>query len=417
MSFDLISQPLRDNQRTALEAALQSVKQSTAIPDRAAGRFLTNQCASSEWEQLMSLIEHYQCAEGAKAPMMLEVVGSTLRRLPLEGQLKLMRSYEIRAWLKSVQVNANSVDSFTQTLIAHAWVALARATESGLPPLTSRLSIAPNGTLMLPGLQAHLRGKLPGPGSSVSLRIDECGAALLDGRVNLTVETLRAWALDPPVGTEPVGKGIDLVFDPCLNDTRIRLYSAETMTTNRTRQENLLVESVGILKEAWPDIHGALIELTDAIEFLDDPLRTVVSNENSPGKMQLGTFAHDPLVAATGLSHEIAHLYLYEKTRLGQIDDSSNKQVFSPWKQCERPAYLTLHALTTYLTQSLFLARYTLSREIVLPYVQATLGREIKRLQLGARAFAESVGTDISPQTQSILEAVESFTDEARKAY
>jgi HEXXH motif-containing protein len=132
--------------------------------------------------------------------------------------------------------------------------------------------------------------------------------------------------------------------------------------------------------------------------------------------MLLGTFAHDPLVAATELSHEVAHLYLYEKTRLGQIDDTAETQVFSPWKQTERPIYLTLHALTTYLSQSVFLARYTLDQGTMLPYVTATLGREIERLQIGARAFAEAVGSNMNSQTRDIIGAVEAFTDHAKAA-
>lgn len=226
--------------------------------------------------------------------------------------------------------------------------------------------------------------------------------------------TLRGWWEKTPTGTIHVGKGIDIVFNPCLNGTGIRLHSDAGLTTNRTRQENLLVEAAALLREVWPDIYGAFLALTDAIEFLDDPLQSVVSNRLTPGRMQLGTFAHDSLVAATELSHEIAHLYLYEKTRLGQIDDTAEIQVFSPWKQTERPIDLALHALTTYLSQSVFLARYTLNQGTMLPYVTATLGREIEKLQIGARAFAEAVGSNIDTQTRDVIEAIEAFTDHAK---
>jgi HEXXH motif-containing protein len=228
--------------------------------------------------------------------------------------------------------------------------------------------------------------------------------------------TLRDWWKNPPTGTIHVGKGIDIVFNTCLNGTGIRLHSEAGLTTNRTRQENLLAEAAALLREVWPDIYSAFLALTDAIEFLDDPLQSVVSDRLTPGRMLLGTFAHDPLVAATELSHEVAHLYLYEKTRLGQIDDTAETQVFSPWKQTERPIYLTLHALTTYLSQSVFLARYTLDQGTMLPYVTATLGREIERLQIGARAFAEAVGSNMNSQTRDIIGAVEAFTDHAKAA-
>lgn len=418
MNIESMPQEMTSEQRQGLENALESLEGSTAIPGRTSAQLLRNQVASLEWSRVRDLIDDALREADETTTATLLVLRDALAKIAPEQQIQVMHEHEFRRWISEQRRTGDTSQpaELCQELLTHTWLPLFLQGATNGDALSTRLSVGRNKRLRLPGLYGYLQGRLPAEGSTVSLRIETDRVSILDGRVTLGRAELEQWAAGERSISPHVGKGIDIGFDSCLAGTDIRLYSDLGVTGSQTRQMNLLSEASVVMKETWPALYGAFLCLTDSIQFLDDPLLTVVSDKLEPGLMQLGTFAHDPLVAATGLSHEVAHLFLYERTRLGQIEDLSDARIFSPWKQRERPTYLTLHALTTYLTQSVFLARYSLHEGVFLPYVTATLQREIERLKLGAHAFAKAEGGSMTPQTRSILEAVESFTDLAEPA-
>lgn len=335
-----------------------------------------------------------------------DALRADLESLSEKARRSLHAGYDFRAWFATLvaavpRIRDAGVDEVVRILrAARAFLLAPRARHGGTARLSVTLGTDAAGILRIP----HLDGIVvlsDRPRTSVTVIADDDG---------LTLETPPLEILRPGVAEPRVSRNLCFVPDLRIEGTDIVLEIPEDVGRTSDIGANLAT-ALRRLRAVWPEGADLVSATTHRIDVVDEPRMMSRSYRDLPARTTLGTHPKTTLDWGVAILHEAMHLFLYEETRHSPYLRRPDVPVESPWKGCPRPAYLVLHALATFSTQTVYLARAALASDSAAGDVGAAIASELDRLRTALSAILAALEDDTGPIDPRVLELLAALRD------